>query len=294
MLPLHPAPDEYVKSKQGGGDDPDVRYDANSGWKREESIKEHKGKHTMSQDFEATDTPDFFDDSDLSKKAQAIAYTDGMMGSSGKGRQSGTHNPGVEGALEVNPDIYVPEEEVIEIENSDFVLPKSGMTDLDFEMFTIGGDAKELYIDVRPVCMTFEPFYCGFTADSHPAFSVSPDSGKMERRNGDPTTVCVTCDPGPNLKGEITGYLCFILPEEKARPPPEPVRRRPHHAAQRAPTHAARAAGLLHLLQDHVQGPVEVPGSGLGIMESDFRKKVWARRLGCPRPGSEMLVALPR
>ena len=43
--------------------------------------------------------------------------------------------------------------------------------------------------------MTFEDYYCGFTSDSHPAFSVSPDAGKMERRNGPPTTVTVTCNP---------------------------------------------------------------------------------------------------
>ena len=69
-------------------------------------------------------------------------------------------------------------------------------------------------IDVRPVAMTYEPFYAGFTADSHPGFTVSPASGKMERRNGEPTTVTVTINPG-NEKGELVGYLCFILPEEK-------------------------------------------------------------------------------
>lgn len=196
--------------------EPDVRYDANAGWKREENIKEGKGKSTMSQDFGSTDTPDFFDDSEESQKAAKISYTDGMMGSSGMGQNHGTHNPGVEGALEVNPDIYVPEEEVIAVENSDFVLPSSGRTDADFEMFTIQGNAKDLAIEVKPVAMTFEPFYCGFTADSHPAFSVSPGSGKMERRNGDPTSITVTCNPGENVKGELKATLCFILPEEKA------------------------------------------------------------------------------
>ena len=49
---------------------------------------------------------------------------------------------------------------------------------------------------------------------AHPAFSVSPASGKMERRNGDPTTVIVTCDPR-GAKGELKATLCFILPEEK-------------------------------------------------------------------------------
>ena len=60
-------------------------------------------------------------------QAKRIDNMDGVMGSQHKPGQSGTHNPGVEGALEVNPDIYVPEQEVIEIENADFVQPS--MTD---------------------------------------------------------------------------------------------------------------------------------------------------------------------
>jgi len=189
-----------------------VDYNANDGWVREENIKEMKGKHTMSGDFESTDTPDFFDDSEYSQKAAQLDNMEGVMGSQHKPGQSGTHNPGVEGALEVNPDIYRPEEEVIEIENSDFVQPS--MTDMDFEMFTIQDEAKNLPVSVRPVAMTYEPFFCGFTPDSHPAFSVSPASGKMERRNGEPTTVIVTCNP-EGAKGELKATLCFILPEEK-------------------------------------------------------------------------------
>ena len=134
---VHMQADEATRDGE-----PDIRYDANAGWTREENIKEMKGKHTMSGDFEATDTPDFFDDSEYSQKAAKIDYEEGMMGSQHKPGQSGTHNPGVEGALEVNPDIYVPEEEVIEIENSDFV--HSGMTDLDFDMFTIQVQHVEL------------------------------------------------------------------------------------------------------------------------------------------------------
>lgn len=34
------------------------------------------------------------------------------------------------------------------------------------------GAAAELAILVNPVCMTFEDYYAGFSADSHPAFSV--------------------------------------------------------------------------------------------------------------------------
>ena len=102
---------------------------------------------------------------------------------------------------------------------------------------------QELNIDVRPVAMTFEEFYCGFTEDSHPSFTVTPTEGKMvrttnathraclrpsallshrspslraqERRNGPPTTVTVTCKPN-SKRGDLVAHLCFILPEEKA------------------------------------------------------------------------------
>ena len=33
---------------------------------------------------------------------------------------------------------------------------------------------KTMIIDVRPVMMTYEEFYCGFTTDSHPSFSCNP------------------------------------------------------------------------------------------------------------------------
>eukprot|EP00965_Chrysotila_dentata_P067878 2245278-Pleurochrysis_carterae.AAC.1 len=36
----------------------------------------------------------------------------------------------------------------------------------------------------------------------------------MERRNGPPTTVTVSCNPNGRA-GTYVGYLCFILPEEK-------------------------------------------------------------------------------
>ena len=66
-------------------------------------------------------------------------------------------------------------------------------------------------VSVRPVAMTYEPYFCGFTPDSHPAFSVSPASGKMERRNGDPTTVIVTCDPR-GAKGASSRRPCVLHP----------------------------------------------------------------------------------
>jgi hypothetical protein len=89
------------------------------------------------------------------------------------------------------------------------------MIDQEFDMFCASTETKELYIDVKPVCMTYEDFYCGFTADSHPGFSVDPIEGQMDKRKGPPTTVTVTCNP-QGRSGELVGYLCFILPDERS------------------------------------------------------------------------------
>ena len=105
--------------------------------------------------------------------------------------------------------------EEIVADESEFHLPASGMTDMDFEMKFAHTSVGELKIDVRPVAMTFEEFYVGFTPDSHPAFSVTPTEGRMERRNGPPTELTVTCNP-EGKTGELEAHLCFILPEEKA------------------------------------------------------------------------------
>lgn len=125
--------------------------------------------------------------------------------------------PELAGALDSDPDIYVPEVEEIHADASQFVLPKSGMTDMDYEMFTGATETKSLTIDVRPVAMTFEEFYCGFTADSHPSFSVTPTTGRMERRNGPPTQVTVTwcapphqpqpCQPRPFFRGRAHSHF---------------------------------------------------------------------------------------
>jgi hypothetical protein len=98
-------------------------------------------KHTMSGGFESTDTPDFFDDDDeYSKKAKNIDFKDGIMGSQAGGKKPKSTDPGVAGALEVNPDIYVPEAEASRAGQIKFELKPSGMTDQDF---TITCDSLE-------------------------------------------------------------------------------------------------------------------------------------------------------
>eukprot|EP00189_Rhodosorus_marinus_P011180 CAMPEP_0184751658 /NCGR_PEP_ID=MMETSP0315-20130426/43158_1 /TAXON_ID=101924 /ORGANISM="Rhodosorus marinus, Strain UTEX LB 2760" /LENGTH=271 /DNA_ID=CAMNT_0027230935 /DNA_START=340 /DNA_END=1155 /DNA_ORIENTATION=+ len=43
--------------------------------------------------------------------------------------------------------------------------------------------------------MTFAPYRCAFTSDSHYAFSVAPDSGTMNRRGKDPVELVVRFSP---------------------------------------------------------------------------------------------------
>ena len=131
--------------------------------------------------------------------------------------------PELAGALDSDPDIYIPEIQAVQTDASMFVLPEPkfninkmdvSSTDFDLEMFTSSTESKSLVVDVAPICMTFEDFFCGFTPDSHSSFSVTPTTGTLERRGGPPTQLTVTCNP-QGCAGDLVGYLCVILPDEK-------------------------------------------------------------------------------
>lgn len=175
--------------------------------------------------FSSTDVPDFLPEegSEAAARAAGISYTDGMHGSQMDPNRKQSSGPELAGALDSDPDIYLPDAEVITKDASMFVLPEESFkitkmamsqTDEDYETFVDSTGVKDFVIDVKPVCMTFENFVCGFTADSHPAFTCSPDTGKMERRNGPPTAITVHINPA-GASGDLVGYLCFILPDEQ-------------------------------------------------------------------------------
>lgn len=204
-----PPPQERTRDS---GTEGGVSFDNDmSGWKPSD---QPGSKHTMSGGFESTDTPDFFDEND---PRNDIEFTEGMFGSQVQNANKDRNtDPGVAGALDVNPDVYVYAEQLTDVDTIDFGLSTDiKMTDLDFDMVVQSTMAKDLVVSVRPVMMTYEEFYCGFTSDSHQAFTVSPNSGKMEKRGGANTDVTVTVTPNGRA-GELVGYLCFILPDEKA------------------------------------------------------------------------------
>ena len=78
------------------------------------------------------------------------------------------------------------------------------------------GKGTEVQLEVAPVCMTFEDFYAGFSADSHPSLSVSPRTGRMDRRGGEITEFTISCDPRGQA-GTFTGDLVIILPEDNSK-----------------------------------------------------------------------------
>lgn len=47
------------------------------------------------------------------------------------------------------------------------------------------GTAGSYDLLVRSPCMTFEDYYAAFSKDSHPSLSVSPSTGRLDRRSGE-------------------------------------------------------------------------------------------------------------
>jgi hypothetical protein len=64
--------------------------------------------------------------------------------------------------------------------------------------------------------MTYEDFYAAFTTDSHPSLSVSPCTGRMDRRGGEMTLLTIKCDP-KGQAGTFTGDLVINLPEDNSK-----------------------------------------------------------------------------
>uniref|UniRef100_A0A7S1XHY3 Uncharacterized protein n=1 Tax=Erythrolobus australicus TaxID=1077150 RepID=A0A7S1XHY3_9RHOD len=70
------------------------------------------------------------------------------------------------------------------------------------------GVAHVTEFKVKNKFSTFAPFRCAFTSDSHPAFTVSPESGTLNRSTGEPVNVVVRFRP-MELMGGATATLVF-------------------------------------------------------------------------------------
>lgn len=168
-------------------------------------------------DWGATDTPDFFEeDYDPDKGPQ---FSDGVMGSTGldkmKADKQGNAGPGIDIIGAVDPSIIGGIQQNTDVPDGVvFEAPAHGRFEGEISMSCAAASSvgAEHVFDVKPVCMTFEDYYCGWTADTHPSFSVAPMTGRMDRRGGEPTTLKVTC--ATSQPGVFVGTLCMVLPDD--------------------------------------------------------------------------------
>lgn len=142
-------------------------------------------------------------------------FEEGMGGSQAKMGGGGTNNvatPGMEdfgtggyviGGLE---DTNIPE---------GFEFVAGSVPDGDHAFKVASGSSMGASYDlvVKPFCMGYEDYYAGLTADSHPSLSITPTSGRMDRRGGEESVFEVTCKPGGQA-GVFKGQLVIFLPDE--------------------------------------------------------------------------------
>ena len=112
----------------------------------------------------------------------------------------------IAGGINMNPDIP---------EGMEFI--PSSVPDGEFAFNIPSTSAGEsMNVEVKPVCMTFEDYFAGFSADSFPGFSVEPATGRMDRRGGEPTVLTIKIVP-EGASGDLTGNLVVNLPEDNSK-----------------------------------------------------------------------------
>ena len=112
----------------------------------------------------------------------------------------------VAGGINLSPDIP---------DGMEFI--PSSVPDGEFTMnIPSTSDGETMDVTVKPVCMTFEDYFAAFSADSFPGFSVSPATGRMDRRGGEPTILTIRIEP-EGAHGDLTGNLVINLPEDNSK-----------------------------------------------------------------------------
>ena len=112
----------------------------------------------------------------------------------------------IAGGINLSPDIP---------EGMEFI--PSSVPDGEYSMNIPSTSAGEtMTVEVKPVCMTFEDYFAGFSADSFKGFSVEPATGRMDRRGGQPTVLKVKVVP-EGASGDLTGNLVVNLPEDNSK-----------------------------------------------------------------------------
>mmetsp|Transcript_7955 Transcript_7955/g.14718 ORF Transcript_7955/g.14718 Transcript_7955/m.14718 type:complete len:195 (-) Transcript_7955:2526-3110(-) len=168
-----------------------------------------------SEKMGSTDTGDYFPEGYNAE--EEIAFTSGMMGSqAGQSLdRGGPQLPGLEnlgadavvaGGITVDPNIPA---------DMEFIPSSVPDGEIGFSVASTG-TAVEHEIAVKSPCMTFEDYYAAFAPGSHPSLSVKPSTGRLDRRNGEPTYMQIVCDPN-GQGGTFTGDLVINLPDDNSK-----------------------------------------------------------------------------
>jgi hypothetical protein len=161
----------------------------------------------------STDTGDFYPEN----YENEIGFSDGWQGSQATlgGNRDGPQLPGMEN-LGADAVITGGIETASEIPAGMDFTPSS-VPDGEFVMSVASSSSgQEIKIEVAPVCMTFEDFYAAFSPNSHPSLSVSPATGRMDRRGGETSPFTIKCDP-KGQAGTFEGTLVINLPEDNSK-----------------------------------------------------------------------------
>jgi hypothetical protein len=164
----------------------------------------------------STDTGDYFpEDFDLDENQSK--FTEGMMGSQSF-LNRGNQGPALPGLENLGADAVIRGgiATASEIPAGMTFIPSSvpdGVYEMSVASSSSGGSIQ---IDVPPVCMTFEDYYAAFADGAHPSLSVSPVTGRMDRRGGEPTIMTIACDPNGQA-GKFVGTLVINLPEDNSK-----------------------------------------------------------------------------
>lgn len=168
-----------------------------------------------SEKMGSTDTGDYFPEG--YNPEEEIAFSSGMMGSQAStgGNRDGPQLPGLEnlgadavvaGGITVDPNIPA---------GMEFVPASVPDGEYAFQVASTG-QGGSLQISVSSPCMTFEDYYAAFAPGSHPSLSVSPSAGRMDRRQGEPTIMEISCIPD-GAGGVLTGDLVVNLPDDNSK-----------------------------------------------------------------------------
>lgn len=168
-----------------------------------------------SEKMGSTDTGDYFPEG--YNPEEEIAFSSGMMGSqaSNAGNRDGPQLPGLEnlgadavvaGGITLDPNIPA---------GMEFIPASVPDGEFTFQVASTG-QGGSLQISVQSPCMTFEDYYAAFSPGSHPSLSVSPSAGRMDRRQGEPSIMEISCIPD-GAGGVLTGDLVVNLPDDNSK-----------------------------------------------------------------------------